>query len=118
MSVVGEDMARKRGVCCTLDPGIEPAVAAQAASLLKVLADPTRLSMLAALRRSDGPICICDFTATYRLGQPTISHHMAKLRAAGLVQSQKRGVWIYYRMADHLPAVVGGVLDAALGLAD
>lgn len=117
MSVVREDLARKRGVCCTLDPGIEPGRVAETAGLLKVLADPTRLSMVAALRRADGPVCVCDFTATYQLGQPTISHHMAKLRAAGLVESRKHGVWVYYRMAAHLPPAVERVLDAALGAA-
>jgi len=60
---------------------------------MKALADPTRLTMLASLWKTDGPICICDFTAGLELTQPTISHHMAKLKEAGLVDSEKRGIW-------------------------
>ena len=70
--------------------------------LLKALADPTRLSMVLCLWTAKGPVCICDFTAAFDLGQPTISHHMGKLKAAGLVESQKHGVWIYYRLRDDL----------------
>jgi DNA-binding transcriptional ArsR family regulator len=71
--------------------------------LMKVLADPTRLTMLASLWKAAAPICICDFTAGLELTQPTISHHMAKLKEAGLVDSEKRGIWIYYRVRDKLP---------------
>ena len=71
--------------------------------LMKALADPTRLTMIASLWKADAPICICDFTAGLGLTQPTISHHMAKLKDAGLVDSEKRGIWIYYRLRDKLP---------------
>jgi len=90
-------MLRERGVCCDL-PVVKEAWAADTAELMKALADPTRLTMLASLWKADAPICVCDFTAGLGLGQPTISHHMAKLKAAGLVESEKRGIWIYYRL--------------------
>ena len=70
---------------------------------MRALADSTRVTMLAALWKADGPICICDFTAGLGLSQPTISHHMAKLKEAGLVESEKRGIWIYYRLRDKMP---------------
>ncbi|MEA2655144.1 MAG: ArsR family transcriptional regulator, arsenate/arsenite/antimonite-responsive transcriptional, partial [Chloroflexota bacterium] len=55
--------------------------------------------------KADEPICICDFTAGLELSQPTISHHMAKLKEAGIVDSEKRGIWVYYRLrADLAPA--------------
>src|SRR6184192_3974999 len=73
------------------------------ADLMKALCDPTRLTMGASLWRAAPPICICDFTAGLGLTQPTISHHMAKLKEAGLVESEKRGIWIYYRLRDNLP---------------
>ena len=95
-------MLRERGVCCEL-PAVDPAWAEQTAHLLKAVADPARLTMLAALWRAETPVCICDFTASLDLGQPTISHHMAKLRAAGLVDSEKRGIWVYYRIRPELP---------------
>lgn len=69
---------------------------------MRALSDPTRLTMVASLWKADGPICICDFTASLGLGQPTISHHMAKLREAGLVESEKRGIWVYYRLRQKL----------------
>jgi ArsR family transcriptional regulator len=71
---------------------------------MKALGDPTRLTMAASLWKADGPICICDFTAGLGLSQPTISHHMAKLKEAGMVDSEKRGIWVYYRLrADLAP---------------
>ncbi len=69
---------------------------------MKALSDPTRLTMVASLWKADAPICICDFTAGLGLGQPTISHHMAKLKEAGLVESEKRGIWVYYRLREKL----------------
>ena len=94
---------RQRGRCCEIAIPVDQAWAEEAAGLLKALADPTRLSMVACLWQATAPVCICDFTATFDLGQPTISHHMAKLKEAGLVDSQKRGIWIYYRLRDKLP---------------
>ncbi|HEV2954308.1 MAG TPA: metalloregulator ArsR/SmtB family transcription factor [Candidatus Dormibacteraeota bacterium] len=108
-------LQRQRGVCCQLDSVLSPEHAETAATLLKVLADPTRLSILATLRAAPGPVCICDFTAAYQLGQPTISHHMAKLKSAGLVVSEKRGIWIYYRLVGKLPPPIASLLEAALG---
>ena len=94
-------VVRQRGVCCGL-PGVDSAWAASTAEFIKALADPTRLTMAASLWRAEAPICICDFTAGLGLSQPTISHHMARLKAVGLVESEKRGVWIYYRLRQDL----------------
>jgi ArsR family transcriptional regulator, arsenate/arsenite/antimonite-responsive transcriptional repressor len=92
---------RQRGVCCGL-PEVDPAWAEGAAGLMKALSDPTRLTMVASLWKAEEPICICDFTAGLELSQPTISHHMAKLKAVGLVESEKRGIWVYYRLSGDL----------------
>jgi DNA-binding transcriptional ArsR family regulator len=92
---------RQRGACCEL-PTVKQSWANNTSDLMKALADPTRLTMLASLWKADAPICICDFTAGLELTQPTISHHMAKLKDAGLVDSEKRGIWIYYRLRDQL----------------
>jgi ArsR family transcriptional regulator len=94
-------MLRERGACCEL-PKVKQSWANEASDLMKVLADPTRLTILASLWKSGSPICICDFTAGLELTQPTISHHMARLKEAGLVESEKRGIWIYYRLRDKL----------------
>lgn len=97
-------MLRQRGVCCGL-PEVDQAWADQTSTLLKALSDPTRLTMMASLWKSKAPICICDFTAGLRLGQPTISHHMGKLKEAGLVEAEKRGIWTYYSVASDLDPV-------------
>jgi ArsR family transcriptional regulator len=94
-------VVRQRGQCCAL-PDVDTDWAEQTANLMKALADPTRLTMVAALWKARAPICICDFTADLDLSQPTISHHMAKLKDAGLVQSEKDGIWIYYRLRQDL----------------
>ncbi len=85
-------------------PAVDVEWAEEAANLMKALADPTRLTMVAALWKAKSPICICDFTADLELSQPTISHHMAKLKEAGLVESDKQGIWVYYRLRKDLPA--------------
>jgi ArsR family transcriptional regulator len=97
-------MARQRGICCGL-PEVDASWAEGTADLLKALADPTRLTMVASLWKAKEPICICDFTAGLELSQPTISHHMAKLKEIGLVEAEKQGIWVYYRLrADLAPS--------------
>jgi ArsR family transcriptional regulator len=106
-------MVRERGVCCAL-PVVRESWAEQRAELMKALADPHRLTILASLWKAAGPICICDFTAGLNLSQPTISHHMARLKDAGLVESEKRGIWIYYRLRDKLPTETRKLLSRLL----
>ena len=103
---------RVKGVCCP--PSIPLSIAKVDASVdvLKALADPTRLQMVGVPKRSPQPVCVCDFTAAFDLSQPTISHHMGKLRDAGLVEVTKVGIWAYYRLADHLEARTRALLDA------
>lgn len=94
---------REKGVCCAL-PQVDADWAGTTSSLMKALADPARLTMVAALWKAKSPVCICDFTANLELAQPTVSHHMAKLREAGLVDSEKQGIWTYYWLRKDLPA--------------
>ena len=73
--------------------------AAQVAPLLKALADPVRLRLLSLVAsHEDGEACICELNDAFQLSQPTISHHMKVLHEAGLVDRDKRGVWVYYRI--------------------
>ena len=101
MSVRELPVIRQRGVCCGL-PAVDACWAQGTAGLMKALSDPTRLTMVASLWKAKGPVCICDFTAGLGVGQPTISHHMAKLNEVGLVESEKRGIWVYYRLRANL----------------
>ena len=73
--------------------------AEQVAPLLKSLADPVRLRLMSLVASHEGgEACICDLNEAFDLSQPTISHHMKVLHEAGLVDRDKRGVWVYYRV--------------------
>lgn len=69
------------------------------AALFKALADPHRLTMLATMARAGDEVCVCDFTDALPLEQPTVSHHLKILREAALVTCERRGTWVYYRLA-------------------
>ena len=72
--------------------------AAQVAPLLKALADPVRLRLMSlVLSHEGGEACVCDLTPAFDLSQPTISHHLKVLHAAGLLDREKRGTWVYYQ---------------------
>jgi ArsR family transcriptional regulator len=110
MAVKELPVLRERGVSCGL-PEVDEEWAEQTSGMLKALADPTRLTMIASLWKAKAPICICDFTAGLELSQPTISHHMSKLKEAGLVESEKRGIWVYYRLAGNLDSATRRLLN-------
>jgi ArsR family transcriptional regulator, arsenate/arsenite/antimonite-responsive transcriptional repressor len=101
---------RVKGCCLPLAPLLAPEQAGQLAALGRALADPTRVQMLHLLKAAADPICVCDFVAAFDLGQPTVSHHLAKLKEAGLVTSFKRGVWSFYRLRRDLPETARAVL--------
>ena len=63
--------------------------------LLAALADPTRLEILRELAGTS-QVCACDLTDCCSVSQPTVSHHLKVLRQAGLVGSERRGLWAYY----------------------
>jgi ArsR family transcriptional regulator, arsenate/arsenite/antimonite-responsive transcriptional repressor len=71
----------------------------QEAALLKAVADPYRLTILATLASATDEVCVCDFTDALPLNQPTVSHHLRILREAGLVTCERRGTWVYHRIA-------------------
>jgi ArsR family transcriptional regulator len=80
-------------------------------TLLGALADPTRLQMAHLLARTD-ELCVCDFTAAFDVGQPTVSHHLRVLREAGIVTSRKAGQWVYYTLdRTALKWLVGTLLE-------
>jgi ArsR family transcriptional regulator len=112
--VTRELPVRQRGGACGIPIAIDLGLATATAGLMKALADPTRVAMVAALARSKEPVCICDFTSAFLLTQPTISHHMSKLKAAGLVDASKRGIWTYYELRADLPPAVAGLIDAVV----
>src|SRR5437762_12794737 len=66
-------------------------------TLFKALADATRLRILGLLLT--GEVCVCHIHETLRISQPKASRHLAYLRNAGLVDTRREGLWVYYRMA-------------------
>ena len=66
--------------------------------LFQALADPTRLAIVRELAGA-AEVCACDFSTCCDVRQPTVSHHLKVLREAGVVESERRGTWIYYRLA-------------------
>jgi arsenate reductase len=85
--------------------------------LLQAAADPTRLAILRQLSDS-GEVCACDFTACCDVSQPTVSHHLKVLKEVGVLTSERRGTWVWYRISPaRLPAVTA-LLDLVPALVD
>ena len=105
---------RPKGEACC-DPVARPEVSqAQAADIArgaKALADPIRVQLVDVLRREAGKVCVCELVPLFDVSQPTISHHLKVLRDAGIVESERQGLWSYYyvlpegltQLADWLP---------------
>lgn len=94
---------REKGVPMPLAPLLPPREAHALAAALRAVADPTRVQMLHLLRAAGTPVCVVDFTEVFDLGQPTISHHLSRLRAAGFVTSRRQGVWTHWSLRDDMP---------------
>lgn len=92
----------------------EPLSADQAerlAPLLKALADPVRLRLISMVQASpQGEACVCDLHDAFDLSQPTISHHLKVLHEAGLLDREKRGVWVYYRTRESAMSALAALL--------
>src|ERR1700742_5223133 len=71
--------------------------AAELAAMFKPLSDPVRLRLMSLIAsHPGGEACVCEISATFDVSQPTISHHLKLLRAAGLLDCERRGTWVYY----------------------
>jgi ArsR family transcriptional regulator, arsenate/arsenite/antimonite-responsive transcriptional repressor len=88
----------KGEVCCdpVVYPDIERTEAERMASVAKALGDPIRMQLVDVLRKHAGQVCVCELVPLFDLSQPTVSHHLKVLREAGVVGSERRGLWAYY----------------------
>ncbi|WP_147918261.1 metalloregulator ArsR/SmtB family transcription factor [Ruania zhangjianzhongii] len=83
------------------------------AATLKGLADPLRLRMLSAIATDPrGESCVCDLTELAEVSQPTISHHLKVLKEVGVLESERRGTWVWYRIKPGRRAAVTALLEA------
>ena len=106
-------------VACCPPLAAEPLSQEQAelvAALLKALADPVRLRLMSLIAsHPGGEACVCDLTAAFDLSQPTISHHLKVLHDAGLIDRDKRGVWVWYRARTQALASLSALIGSAGG---
>jgi ArsR family transcriptional regulator len=84
--------------CCepVVYPNVERQQATRMATVAKALGDPVRLQLVDVLRKHAGKVCVCELVPLFDLSQPTVSHHLKVLREAGIVGSERRGLWAYY----------------------
>src|SRR2546421_10695318 len=90
---------RSAGVrCCepVVYPDVERQEAQRLATVAKALGDPVRLQLVDVLRKHAGKVCVCELVPLFDLSQPTVSHHLKVLRQAGIVGSEREGLWAYY----------------------
>lgn len=91
---------------------LTPDQAAAVAPIFKALGDPVRLRLMSMIA-STAEACVCDLTDAFDLSGPTISHHLKVLREAGLVDSQRRGTWVYYWVRPEALRQLGALLQPA-----
>jgi ArsR family transcriptional regulator, arsenate/arsenite/antimonite-responsive transcriptional repressor len=109
---MAEPPAPSDAACCAPLPAmtLSQDEAVDLARVLKAVADPTRLRLLALLAASEqGELCVCDLTAPLGLSQPTISHHLKVLLEVGLVERETRGAWRYYRSVPAAMSELGSI---------
>src|SRR3954453_1334159 len=81
------------------------------AAMFKALSDPVRLRLFSKIAsHPGGEACVCDIQDV-GVSQPTVSHHLKKLREAGLLTSERRGTWVYYKVAESVVAGMSAMLD-------
>ena len=99
--------------CCepVVYPDVDRDEAISMAEVAKALGDPIRLQLVDVLRKHAGKVCVCELVPLFDIGQPTLSHHLKKLRDAGLVDSERRGLWAYYYVVPDATKELSAWLD-------
>ena len=100
---------RPAGECCSeplVHPDISSEQAERMAAIAKALGDPIRLQLVDVLRKHAGKVCVCELVPLFDLSQPTVSHHLKVLREAGIVDSERKGLWAYYYV---IPSALEGL---------
>jgi ArsR family transcriptional regulator len=113
LPLLGPDAQGAVAPCCP--PLTERPMTAEeaetAARMFKALGDPVRLRLFSAVASHEGgEACVCDISDV-GVSQPTVSHHLKKLKDAGLLSSERRGTWVYYRVEPSVLAAMGRLLS-------
>jgi ArsR family transcriptional regulator len=100
--------------CCepVVYPDIQRAQAERMATVSKALGDPIRMQLVDVLQKHAGKVCVCELVPLFNLSQPTVSHHLKVLREAGIVGSERRGLWAYYYVIPEAMKELSKWLDA------
>jgi len=94
---------------------MDETAAAGMAQVFKALGDPVRLRLVSLIgAHQGGEVCVCELTEAFDLTQPTISHHLKVLREAGIITSERRGTWVYYRLEPATLDRMGALLTAPI----
>jgi len=95
---------------------LSPDGAEEMAALFKAVADPARLRLLSLIAcHPGGESCVCDLTPAFDMTAPSVSYHLKILREAGLISSERRGTWVYYRVMPQVMARMSAVLAPTAG---
>lgn len=106
-------------LCCppVLDGALGEAAAGDLADLFKVLGDPARLRLLSLIAAAPGGACTCDLVEPLGRSQPTVSHHLKALREAGLIEGERVGTWVWYRVVPERLEALRGALAPSVATA-
>ncbi|MGP3920537.1 ArsR/SmtB family transcription factor [Nonomuraea sp. 10N515B] len=102
--------------CCSPLAGepLDTGQAVRLARVFKALGDPVRLRIVSIVAsHAGGEACVCDLTASFDVSQPTISHHLKVLKQVGLLTSERRASWVYYRIVPEMMAELSALLDVS-----
>ena len=102
-----------QGQCCAplASEPLPEAGADELAALFKAVADPVRLRLLSLIAcHEGGESCVCDLLDAFDMTAPSVSYHLKILREAGLISSERRGTWVYYRVNPEVMARMSAVL--------
>ena len=95
--LIANDLALEAGCCATpVTIPLSSDAAQQVANDLQLIAHPIRLQILALLSQCADQLCVCDIEDSLPVKQPTVSHHLRLLREAGLIEGEKRGLYVHY----------------------
>jgi ArsR family transcriptional regulator, arsenate/arsenite/antimonite-responsive transcriptional repressor len=105
------DSGTRAGGCCARAGHFARRGTTGFAPLFQALGDPTRLEIVGLLAAARGELCACDIEAHFALSQPTVSHHLKRLREAGIVRWERRGTWVYYALRVDVAARVRAFVE-------